>query len=186
MNPQQFEIALKQKQEALRNYVNNVFPRRAGEISLRFISGNFRAQGWQGTVFQKWKENRRKGTILVKTGRGRRGTHFTTFPGGVRVFNNVGYMAVHNKGFNGTVQVPAHERRIIARKKVGTGLFSVKTQKERVKSVATVAGVSNVKAHSRKMNIPKRQFMPTSLHDSPVLANALTRELTRALKQIFE
>lgn len=186
MNPQQFQQELAKKQSQLKSYVNNQFPANAGKIAVRFINGNFRAQGWQGSIFQKWKPNRRKGTILVKTGRGRRGTSYNTQPAQVRVYNDVDYMAVHNSGFKGTVQVRAHRRRVMGKQKVGTGLFSIKTQKERKKTISTVKTVGTVQAHSRKMNIPKRKFMPTSLQDSPVLANALRRELTRNLNQIFQ
>lgn len=186
MKPEQFASDLKNKQTQLKNYVNNVFPNRAGRIATRFINGNFRAQGWQGATFQRWKANRRKGTILIKTGQGRRGTGFTTAPAQVRVYNDVKYMAVHNTGFNGTVRIPAHTRRIMGKKKVGRGIYSVKTKRERMKTVATVKAITTVKEHTRKMNIPKRKFFPTSMQDSPVLANALSREIQRTLTKIFE
>ncbi len=185
MNPAEFERNLKAKQVALKQYVNAVFPSRAGRMSVRFINGNFRAQGWQGKLFQYWKKNRRKGTILIKTGRGRRGTQFTTSPGQARIFNNVGYMAVHNRGFSGTVQIPAHQRRLLGKQKIESGKLTPKG-KARMKTVSVVKGISNVKAHSRKMNIPKRKLMPTSMTDSPVLANAISRDIQRSLKQIFQ
>lgn len=186
MNTAEFERNLKRKQEALRRYYYNVFPNSTGRIVLRFINGNFRAQGWQGAQFAKWKSNGRKnGTILIKTGRGRRGTQFTTSPGSVRIYNSVGYMAVHNRGFNGTVQVPAHVRRLYGKRKVGTGRYT-KTGKERTKSVSFVRQMTSVKSHTKRMNIPKRQFMPNSLTDSPALHKALKREVERELKQIFK
>ena len=186
MTPQQFQTELKKKQTELKRYVNNVFPRRAGRIAVRFINGNFRAQGWQGRTFQRWKKNARKGTILVKTGRGRRGTSFTTATAEVRVYNDVLYMGVHNRGFSGTVRVREHWRRTFGKKKVGSGRFSVKTRKERMKTVTTVKTIGKVQAHTKKMNIPKRKFMPENMQDSPVLANALQREITRSLNKIFQ
>ena len=48
------------------------------------------------------EKNRRKGTVLVKSGRGRRGTSFSTGFAQVRVYNDVQYMAVHNRGFSGS------------------------------------------------------------------------------------
>lgn len=169
----------------MKRYINTEFPQRAGEISLRFINGNFRAQGWQGQSFSPWQKKKGKGTILIKTGKGRRGTHFSTSPGVTRVWNDVGYMAVHNKGFHGTVQVPAHQRRNIVKSKMPTERLT-KSGKPKTKTVAVVKGITMVRAHTMKMNIPKRQFMPISMTDSPVLANALAREITRGLKQIFE
>lgn len=185
MTPQEFQRQLAQKQEQLKRYVNYQFPNRAGRIAVRFVNGNFRAQGWQGTTFQKWKENARKGTILIKTGRGRRGTSFSTQPAQTRVYNDVQYMGVHNRGFSGTVSVGTHRRNLMGKQKMGTGRFSIKSRKERMKTVAVVKSVTTVKGHTRKMNIPKRKFMPESMQDSPVLANALRREITRSLNQIF-
>jgi hypothetical protein len=186
MNPQQFNKDLQAKQQALKRYVYQVWPQRAGRAAVRFVNGNFRAQGWQGGTFERWPPNRRKGRILVKTGRGRRGTSFSTAPAQVRLFNSVGYMAVHNSGFEGSVMIPAHQRRVMGKEKKGTGRFSVKTRKERMKTVSTVKGMTTVKQHSRKMNIPRRKFFPTSMTDSPVLANALRREIERELKNIFQ
>lgn len=185
MNPENFNSNLNGLQQQLKGYVYNIFPNRAGNISLRFINGNFRAQGWQGTTFQRWKKNRRKGTILIKTGSLRRGNYFTTAPGQAHVRNDVKYAALHNRGFNGTVQVKAHRRRILAAQKVESGRLT-KTGKMKMKTVHTVKGVSEVKAHSRKMNIPKRQFFPESTNDSPVLAGAIRREIQRSLQNIFK
>lgn len=67
MNPDQFKKHLEKKQAEFRNYVNTVFPKNAGEISLRFIDKNFRDQGWHGNTFQPWPSIKRKGTILVKS-----------------------------------------------------------------------------------------------------------------------
>lgn len=184
MNSAQFKQNLKARQTALKGYVNSVFPSRAGNMVLRFVNGNFRAQGWQGSSFSKWKPNLRKGTILVKKGALRRGTNFTTQPGQAHVYNNVKYAKVHNEGFNGSVNIPAHTRRNLQAAKVETGRLT-KSGRKQTKTVHTVKSVSTVKAHTRKMNIPKRQFMPTSLTDSPVLAKAIKREIERELKKIF-
>jgi hypothetical protein len=184
MDEKEFERFLSKKQEHIKRYTDLYFPVRAGEIALRFINGNFRAQGWQGQTFQRWQDNRRKGTILVKTGAGRRGTQFTTLPGQVRLFNTVGYMAVHNKGFKGTVWVPAHQRRLTGKKRVASGLFT-KTGKARMKTVSFSRGSTMVKAHSRRMNLPKRQWAPESATDSPVLLKALIKEVDRSVTNIL-
>ena len=184
MNSQQFTKELFKKQEALKAYIYNIFPARAGNISVRFVNGNFRAQGWQGKSFQRWKAIKRKGTILVKKGALRRGTYYTTQPGTAHVKNNVKYAAVHNRGFKGTVNIKTHNRKIYQGTKVGTGKFT-KTGKEKTKTIHTVKNIATVKAHTRKMNIAKRQFMPDSINDSPVLANAIRREIEREIKKIF-
>lgn len=184
MKPEEFAKELAKKQAVLKKYINTIFPKKAGNIALRFINGNFRAQGWQGSNFQPWKKTIRKGTILVKSGKGRRGTSFTTTPGEAHIKNDVNYMAAHNNGFNGIVNIKAHTRKNFEAKKVAAGGFT-KTGKAKMKTIHTVKSISTVKAHTRKMNIPKRQFMPQNINDSPVLAKAVRREIERELKNIF-
>lgn len=186
MNPKQFANRLQQKQAALRQYINNVFPRKAGEISLRFIDNNFRAQGWHGQTFQPWQPIRRKGTILVKTGTLRRGNYFTTSPGVTRVRNDVKYAAAHNNGFRGTVEVKAHRRILLSGKKVATGRITYKTGQKQTITIHGVKGIQQVKSHTRVMNIPKRQFFPHAYNDSPVLLNNLVNEMTAGMKNIFQ
>lgn len=176
---------IRRKAALLENYVYVSFPPAAGNISMRFINGNFRAQGWQGRSFQPWKKNKRGGTILVKRGQLRRGTYFVTQPGAAILRNNVAYAKIHNQGFNGTVSVRSHQRRILQAQRVHTGRVT-RTGKMQMRTVHTLAGVQNVKAHTRKVNMPARQFMPTSDTDSPVLMNAIRREIERGLKKIFE
>lgn len=187
MSPEEFEQQLKVKQTALKNYVNNVFPTRAGDISIRFINGNFNAEGWQGKSFEPWKAIKRKGKILTKSGVLRRGTTFTASPGQAHVFNNVPYAAVHNNGFNGTVQIPAHERRIMEAKKVPLSFGRAILSGRRTKTIHTVKSISTVKAHTRKMNIAKRQYMPTDMYNTPVLYESIRREIiNNGFKKIFE
>lgn len=185
MTPQHFQAETQRKAKELENYIVNVFPQRAGKIALRFIDGNFRAQGWQGQRFSLWKPNKRNGTILVDKGRLRRSIHFRTAPGQVSVFSNSPYAAVHNRGFNGTVTVKEHTRYKYVAQKIGTGRFN-KSGTERLKTIHTVASSSDVSSHTRKMNIEKRQFMPEGQNGSPVFANAIRREIVREIKQIFK
>jgi phage gpG-like protein len=184
MNPQQFDTELQKAYNELKKYVVQEFPRNAGEKSLRFINGNFRAQGWQGNAFMPWKKIQRKGTILVHKGRLRRGTKMSTMPGAVRIYNDVPYAAVHNSGFNGIVNIPEHKRVLTQKSKVGTGVFNA-NGKEKMKRVDVVSGIQTVKSHTLKMNIAKRQFMPTGITDSPVLQRAIARDIENVLKTIF-
>lgn len=184
MNPQQFKAELAKKQAELKRYVNVEFPKRAGNISLRFINGNFRAQGWQGNTFQPWKETARNGTILVRKGKLRRGTKLSTSIGVARLYNDVPYAGVHNRGFKGLVFVKPHKRQVFEANKVATGRLT-KTGKAQMKTIHTVKSVGWVRGHHREMNIPKRQFMPEDMTQSPVLYNAVRREIERTLKTIF-
>lgn len=148
--------------------MNVEWPKRGGEISIRFINGNFRAQGWQGQNFQPWqplKKPRQGGSILRKTGHLAGSFFFTISPGQAHVKTLVPYAKAHNEGFKGTVNIPAHVRKI--------------------KTVKGIGKEVDVRAHTRNMNLPKRQMMPTNVYDSPVFFEAIKRETLRGLKNIF-
>lgn len=184
MDAQSFNAELRRKTKELEQYALTEFPGMAGRKILRFINGNFRAQGWQGAGFQRWKPNRRGTTILIRKGLLRRSIRQQVTPGAVRTWSDSRYAAVHNRGFKGTVRIKSFKRRIFTAQRVGTGKFT-KTGKERKKTIHVQTGSTIVKAHSRKMNIVKRQFMPESSNDSPVLVNAIKRDTIKKLKTIF-
>jgi len=167
MNPQEYVQQLNTATKQFKEYINNEWPKQCGQIAIRFINGNFRAQGWQGNRFKQWKalkKARPGGSILRKTGHLASSFIFTVSPGQTNVKTLVPYARAHNEGFQGDVTIKAFTRQI-----------------------KTVKGytVQNVKAHTRKMNIPKRQFMPTSVFDSTVFHDAIKRETIRSIKKIF-
>ena len=185
MSPEEFEKNLKAKAAEIKNYALTRFPSTAGNIALRFINGNFRAGGFQGQSFQRWKKAKKgKGTTLVDTGALRAANYYTTQPGHTTVKNNMPYAKAHNEGFEGTVAIKAHTRNKYSKSKKGTGKFT-KKGKERMQTVTSKSGSSQVKAHNRKMKIPKRQFMPTNSNDSPVLNNAIQRQVARDIKNLM-
>ena len=183
MSPEDFEKNIFAKSKEIESYALSRFPAMAGNISLRFINGNFRAGGFQGATFTKWKKS--KGTTLVKTGALRAATFYTTQPGQVTIKNSMSYAKIHNEGFNGTITVKAHSRNVYGTTKVGIGKFN-KNGKERQRSLTVKKGQREIKAHSRKMNITQRQFMPIHQNDSPVLNNAIQRQVARDLQTIFK
>ena len=172
------------RSQRLNAYIRDAFPRMAMNKSLRFIDGNFRAQGWQGRIFSPWTKNRTETTILIKTGRLRNSIHGESGPWQARIWTDAPYARVHNRGFNGTVNVKAHTRNAYAAHQRGTGLYDL-SGSERLRTIHTVAASTEVKAHTRKMNIPRRQFMPENINDSPVLFNAIRRELIKEIKAIY-
>jgi phage gpG-like protein len=122
------------------------FPSKAGDITLRFIDGNFKAQGFQGITFMKWairkaasKKDKRKGrAILVNKGRLRRGFRKQVQgAGAVAIINDVEYARVHNEGLQ-----------------AGRG---------------------------KGFNMPKRQMIPTTPEESPVLVNAIRKMIIKEL-----
>ncbi|PXY44510.1 phage virion morphogenesis protein [Flavobacterium hydrophilum] len=186
MTPEEFSRALERKANEVKNYAINRFPSVAGNIALRFINGNFRAGGFQGQSFDRWKKsNKKRGSTLVDSGALRADNHYTTQPAQVTLKNNRPYARLHNEGFKGTVTVKAHTRNKYSKRKVGTGRFT-RNGNERMQTVTYKSGESTVRAHRRKMNIPKRQFMPTNDRDSVVLNRAIERQVTRDIKQILQ
>lgn len=184
MNAQNLPSHLRRQAKELERYVMTEFPGMAGRKILRFIDGNFRAQGWQGASFQRWKPNRRGGTILVRRGILRRSFRQEVGAGSVRTYSTSPYAAIHNRGFRGTVSIKAHSRRKYEAQRIGTGRFT-KTGRERKKTIHVQSGVIQVKAHTRKVNIPQRQMMPERYNDSPVLINSIKRDVIKTLKNIF-
>lgn len=185
MTPQEFDRALRTKATEIRAYANNRYPSVAGNVALRFINGNFRAQGFQGTSFSKWKKgNKSRGTTLVVSGALRAGNYYTTQPGQTTLKNNMPYAKAHNEGFSGTVEVSAHTRHK-HRGDILRERYTSRSGKSRTRTIKLTVG-EKVKAHSRKMKIPKRQFMPTHPNDSPVLNNAIVRQVTRDIQQLMQ
>lgn len=89
----------------------------------------------------------------------------------VEVGTNVIYAARHNQGFNGTEQVPA--TRMKAHRRTLTQVFGVKLAEPRVVEVASYVR----KAHSRKGNTPKRQFLGLGPHDMEDIGDLATAYL---------
>ena len=91
------------------------------------------------------------------------------------------YAKAHNEGFKGTVtqHVKPFTRNRYGKEKRGTGVFNVKTRKERTRTHTVVTGSVQVKGFTRriKQNIPQRQFMG----NSPFLDRRIQAEQTRLI-----
>ena len=111
MSPEEFTNALNAKAKEIQRYANTRYPSVAGNIALRFINRNFRAQRFQGQSFDRWKKSRKpRGSTLVKTGALRAANYYTTQPGQTTLKNSMPYAKAHNEGFNGIVTIKAHSR----------------------------------------------------------------------------
>lgn len=84
----------------------------------------------------------------------------------IQIGTNVEYAAAHEFGFNGTVNVPAHDR--VVRKVFGRSV------EERV---------ANVRAHARKMNLRERPFLGPGVQDA---TPAFERRIGEILMSITE
>lgn len=161
-------------------------PGMLGNEAVNFFNNSFRLQGWLGTRFDPWRRRRSRKqagrAVLIKTGRLRRGTRIVSNSAGVvRIGNDVPYARAHNEGFRGTVSVSAHKRGLYKKTRVGTGRLT-KKGKERMKTVSSRSGDVTVKAHTRRMNLPRRQFMGHSPYLTARLKRILQAELNKGLR----
>lgn len=185
MSPEQAEALIQRKAREVQNYVENVAPNKQAKMILRFINGNFRAQGFQGTYFKKWKPNKKGTRILIKSGRLRAATTATVSGGQVTVRNSMPYADIHNEGFKGKISIQAHTRNKYSKTKVGTGKLT-KTGKERRKTVSFKSGEMSVKAHKRRINMPRRQFMPTAKRPSKTFENSIIKMTDKDIQRIMK
>ncbi|MBL7902937.1 MAG: hypothetical protein JNK73_13150 [Bacteroidia bacterium] len=146
------------------------FPLIAANEGKNFFQSRFRTQDWLDQTTQPWKKRKpsaKRNTgraILTDTGRGKRSIRVIQADWGAV---NVGiddpqvknYMGVHNNGFRGTVKVGEQMR--ISSRKVATRYG--KSGRALKSGMKKIRGASyRVKAHTRKMNMPKRKFIGNS------------------------
>lgn len=98
--------------------------------------------------------------------------------------SNVKYAAAHEFGFNGSVQVKAHQRRSarIDGQRATLAMAAAadrKNRRGRKNQLAVSRSTSTVKAHARKMRIPERRPVRTGIeeHFSGEFNAALRKEL---------
>ncbi len=178
----QFERFVKKTENALKK-----FPVLAAQEAVNFFQDSFNQQGFSGTVQEAWPKRKTDKTkrdsgraILVKSGRTKRSIRkFKADWSGVIVGTDVPYAAIHNEGFHGTEHVSAHFR-ISTRKKITR--YKKNGQASTAKNAFTrVKGTGHeVKAHSRKMNMPRRRF----IGESPYLNKRIDRVFLKELKKI--
>ena len=104
----------------------------------------------------KWKRRtnpKAKGSLLLVTGTLRRSIKSQVRGNGVRFSSAVPYASIHNEGGTGTKSVRAHTRR----SKKGRSY--------------------QVKAHSRKFDIPQRQFIGDGKHTQEIIKKVISDNL---------
>lgn len=164
-----------------------MLPDIVGAEVVNFSKDRFTAQNWRGNTLVPWKQRaagakRNTGrAILIWSGRLRRSIRVTQKTSEmVAVGTDVPYARAHNQGFKGVVQVKAHDRNRYGKQQVGTGKFTSKG-KERMKTVQTIKGSVQVKAHTKKMNIPQRQYLGNSPWLTKKLTVVVTKHIMKAL-----
>lgn len=180
------QLRLNAVQTALKN-----LPQKVGAQVVLFTKQRFREQAWVDTTTQPWAKRkpgakRDKGRAILKdTGRLQRSVRvISVTPGSVVIGTDVPYAQAHNEGFRGLQNVRSHTRNRYQRVTSGTGIYSVKTRKERMQSSKQVVhgGEISVKAFTRHMNLPKRQFLGNSQALNNQVKRLIISEINKALK----
>jgi phage gpG-like protein len=157
---------------------------QVGNDAVNFSLDRFKNQNWQGASAQPWQQRKatKRGNngraILVKTGTLRRSIRVTKITtDSVTIGSDVPYAKAHNEGFTGVANVKASTRHSYSKHKVNTGRVN-KNGVAKLKTVSRISGSGQVKAHTRNMKLPRRQFMG----ESPVLTAKVRLRLETNIK----
>lgn len=166
--------------------IKESFPRTMAATAQKFFVDSFRRQGWyEAKGLKRWKARQKpdKGSkkrgILIKSGRLWRSIRIreATF-GNITIAAEAPYAAAHNFGIDGPQHVRAHTRytRVTIKEQTTTKTGKVRNTTRKVEGRAYT-----VRAHTRNMQLPQRQFMGPNR----VLDVLLTREINKALETVF-
>lgn len=148
------------------------------EIKHNFIIGGYRREA--GVVF--WEPRKSKKSIslalLIKSGRLSRSIRPSPTFHYARVITDVPYASALNNGYQGNVNVKAHQRKHFSRAK---GVFSIKTKKAVKHKIKNYKNTGQVKAHKRKVDMKPRPFMEVG---TPFF-NVLERDIYKDLDNLF-
>lgn len=124
------------------------------ETATTYYKDTFRHKAFDGKAWKPAKRQGRKGSLLVASSAMMHSIRPAVVePKRVVISagnDKVNYAQAHNEGFVGSVNVPAHDRR-------------VKPRRGKVKpKVGQKATLQHVRPHKRMMRIPRRRFMGNS------------------------
>jgi phage gpG-like protein len=161
-------------------------PAIIGNEVVNFSKENFNRQGFLGDTFEPWRKRKsrkdRGRAILVKTARLKRGTRVIRANwSAVVVGNDAPYAKAHNDGSTQEVSVRSHTRNKFSSAKVGSGKFTKKGV-ERMKTVHKISGNIQVKAHKRRMRLPRRRFLGKSQYLTMRLKRVASAHFMKATK----
>lgn len=147
----------------------NSMPQRVATMAVNFSKERFVEQNWHDRQTEPWKkrkgrrrggDKRQNGAVLVDSGRLKRSIRvISASRERVVIGTDVPYAQAHNDGADGIVRVGQHNRRTRKGKK------------------------AVVRAHSRKMNLPQRQFIGESEELANRVNNMIVEELQKALER---
>ena len=168
------------------NRVRKQLPNVLGTVAMNYFKDSFRRGGWRDRNLTAWAPRKAKGkrdrgrAILVQSGRLRNSIRImsATFQR-TEVGTTVPYADAHNSGVNKVVSVKSYKRGSYSRVKE---TYQTRKGKTRNRTMLRKESETTVRAHSRKMNLPQRQFMG----DSEVMFRKFDQVVIRAIDKVFE
>lgn len=168
-------------------------PNKVAATAIAFVNQRFREQAWADNYTKPWKArkadrsrkraNRRRRALLVKTGRLKRSIRKISANSElVEIGTDVEYAQVHNQGFRGVVNIPAHTRHRYNKQKE---TYTTRTGRQRTRTTRKIdedTGPINVRAHRRRMNVPRRQYIGVSALLNRQLERMITAEYMKILR----
>lgn len=185
MAGQSIKISARQKelQKELRK-----FTKVMGVMALNHFRGSFIKQGFTDRHLTKWKKRKRGDSsraILVKTGKLKRSIRIVRKTlTSVTIGSDVPYAIFHNQGASGTSSIASHASRgkgITTSIRGSGGFVGGRFTRGRARRVTFLGAEHQVSAHTRKANLPKREF----IGDSKQLERKIITELDTKIRKVF-
>lgn len=174
----QLQNIVTEKIREIKNLTMNVMPVKAGAIAKNHFQDNFRKSGFVNNGLQSWIPAKRlsgKGkhssykTLLSGRNHLFSGISYTPGQGKVMIENRVPYAIVHNEGYSGVQYVRPHKSSRLE-------AMSLKGRKR------MRVGGSNISGFSRRMKIPKRQFIGESAELNKKIEDKFDSEVGKIIK----
>lgn len=155
-------------------------------VAMNYFKDSFRRRGWRDRTLDPWARRKSNGkrdrgrAILVQSGRLRNSIRIQQADiRKIVIATSTPWAEAHNEGVNKTVTVKRHTRGTYTREKEQ---YTTRKGTTRTRTLSRKSGEYEVRSHSRKMRLPKRQFMG----DSEIMFRKLDRATIKAVDKVFE
>lgn len=171
--------------QSLPNAIMDAAPDIVAETATEHFKDSFTKKAFDGNPWAPAKVPRKNGSLLVDSGNLVNSIR-PAYIGRDKVIisagnDKVGYAQVHNEGYTGPMSVPQHTRKTTART-INVPEYTRKGKSVAAHSWAIPGGNVSVKAHTRQVDIPQRQFMGESNELAETLKNKLQDYINSTIK----
>lgn len=182
MNINQFLSYISRRQQLLDQLVNRILPIKVGVEAKAHFQQNFIKGGFVNNGLKRWTPAKRTTsnnasaqsnykTLLSSRNHLFSSINYTPGSGMVTITNTVPYAAMHNQGFIGGVSVRPFHRK--------TKASAVATNIRSRRSFQT--NRAQVQGHTRRVKMPKRQFIGESAELNNSVKNIINTEFRKII-----